>query len=760
MTGDHIVKVGPPRTRGTVLAAFAASTVTAVLLLVHCPAPAAAAEPGSLTSESFSYTGAPQTYAVPAGVGSIAGEVIGGNGGAGGVGKRNVGVPTVVPLLVVAGPFYGEPTNGGIGGSTQGTLNVTPGENLTIQVGGAGANGSTGTETTPAAGGYNGGAPSGTTESPKSDGGGGGGSSEILSSDTPLLVGGGGGGGGGTFLGSCAFSSSGAIGNGGNGGENGPPGDGENGASAGESEEVRNTVVVAPAVAYSPPPTDGEGGSGGSAAHPGGEHGNGLPGGSDENSGGSGGGGGGGYYGGSGGAFGGCRAPGALTGGGGGGGSDYAAPSATDVVYQRTVNSGGESSGAVTLSYYVPYPTSTQAAPSPASASVGETITLTATVTSSGGNCPGTLQFEVDGAPVGSPVTVQNGKAQTTTTAPSAGNHPITATYSGTLSSATQAGCLPSTSTPSTLSVLYPTSTHATPNPSSAGVGETITITATVIAPTGVSCPGTVQFEIDGKPIGNPVTVQSGTAQTTTKAPAAGNHPITATYSGAPSTEAQAGCLTSTSAPSTLSVPYPTTTQAAPSPASANVGETVTITATITAPPGVSCPGTVQFEIDGKPIGNPVAVQNGTAQTTTTAPPAGEHPILAAYSGTPSTPTQAGCLPSISAPTTLTTKSPALSQAEALVRPRACQSARHFTIHLQLPRQQKLLSAHVYVDHKLAKTLTDGTRSYHLNLRGRPYSTVIVTLTATEAGGRQVTGERIYHTCRAHKLPGHTKFNI
>jgi hypothetical protein len=536
-------------------------------------------------------------------------------------------------------------------------------------------------------------------------------------------------------------------------------------------------------------------------------------------------------------------------------------------VYQRSVNSSGENSGAVTLSYYVPYPTSTQAAPSPASATVGETITLTATVTSSGGDCPGTVQFEVDGAPVGNPVTVKEGKAQTATTAPAAGNHPIIATYSGTLSSATQAGCLPSTSTPSTLSVLYPTTTHATPNPSSANVGETITITATVTAPTGVNCPGTVQFELDGKPAGGPVTVHEGGAQTTIIAPAAGNHPITATYSGAPSTVAQAGCQVSTSAPSTLSVLYPTTTQAAPNPSSASVGETITITATVTAPTGVSCPGTVQFELDGKPIGSPVTVQNATAQTTATAPSAGNHPITATYSGTPSTETQAGCLPSTStpstlsvlypttthatpnptsanvgetititatvvsspgvvcpgsvqfavdgkpigepvavdqgtahttitappagehpvtavysgssstaaqagclpstsAPSTLTVNGPPvtitpLSKAEALVaKPTACESFRHFAIHLLLPRQDKLLSAQVYVDHKLVKTLTGATRRYYLNLQGRPYQTITVTLNATQANGKHITGNRVYHTCRLHKLPGHTKFNI
>ncbi|HEY1456927.1 MAG TPA: Ig-like domain-containing protein [Solirubrobacteraceae bacterium] len=552
--------------RGHVGACTLTTLAALAFPFLHSPTAMAGPTPGSLASETFSYTGAPQSYVVGPGVGAISGEVVGGNGGNGAVGRRSV--PTIVPDAAVAGAGE-EAGAGGIGGSASATLPVTPAEELTIQVGGAGSAGETGTVTNPASGGYNGGAPSGTASSRNSDGGGGGGSSEILSSEVPLLVGGGGGGGGGRFIGFCETGPSEIIGNGGNGGENGPPGDGEDGTSATENEEARATGVVLPSlVSVNPPaPETGEGGFGGSTGHPGGLQGQGLAGGSGERNGGGGGGGGGGYYGGSGGAFGACRFPGALTGGGGGGGSDYASPAATKVAFKRAANSGAENNGSVTLSYYVPYPTSTQATPSPSTANVGETITLTAKITSSG-TCSGTVQFEVDGKPIGSPATVQHASAQTTITAPPAGQHPITAIYSGTLSSATEPGCLPSTSTPTTL---------------------------------------------------------------TTNGPAA--------------------------------VP----------------------TATITP----------------------------------------------------------------------------VTEAEALIiKPTACLSARNFVIHLQIPKQQRLLSARVYVDGRLAKNLGNSTRRYHLNLRGRPYSTVTVTLVALEPGGKRISGKRIYHTCRHHKLPGHEHFKI
>ena len=89
-----------------------------------------------------------------------------------------------------------------------------------------------------------------------------------------------------------------------------------------------------------------------------------------------------------------------------------------------------------------------------------------------------------------------------------------------------------------------------------------------------------------------------------------------------------------------------------------------------------------------------------------------------------------------------------------------CHSARLFTIHLLIPRKQTLKSAAIFVDGKLVKQLDRTQRSYQLNLHGRPYSTVTVSLSAVEANGKVVHGDRVYHTCRSHRLPGHKKFNI
>lgn len=110
-----------------------------------------------------SYTGAAQTYVVPAGVTSLLVDVIGAGGGAGRSGAA-----------------------GGKGVRVQTTITVTPAETLDIYVGGAGHSASTGT------GGFNGGGAGGAVGS--IFGGGGGGASDIRRSGTKLVIAAGGGG--------------------------------------------------------------------------------------------------------------------------------------------------------------------------------------------------------------------------------------------------------------------------------------------------------------------------------------------------------------------------------------------------------------------------------------------------------------------------------------------------------------------------------------------------------------------------------------
>ena len=124
---------------------------------------------------TFDYTGAMQTYVVPAGVTELAIDCIGASGG-----TSNYGLPDFVP---------------GDGGRVETTLTVTPGETLNIFVGGEGTDASTGVW---GPGGFNGGGDGNNNGS--NAGGGGGGASDIRIGGTALadrvVVAGGGGGAG------------------------------------------------------------------------------------------------------------------------------------------------------------------------------------------------------------------------------------------------------------------------------------------------------------------------------------------------------------------------------------------------------------------------------------------------------------------------------------------------------------------------------------------------------------------------------------
>ncbi|KAA9333010.1 hypothetical protein F0P96_08475 [Hymenobacter busanensis] len=235
--------------------------------------PAGSYAPNAYGTAAFAYTGAPQTYTVPAGISRLRVDLAGAGGNSG----------------------FGTTITAGNGGRVQAQLPVTPGEVLTIYVGGKN--------------GYNGGA------------GGGGGASDIRRGGTALtnrvLVAGGGGGGSelsnnggcGGGLTACAGGNGNGASGGGGGTQTGP-GAGGTGTFAGPGQ----------------PGALGAGGAGGSGA----------------------GGGGGGYYGGGGGGS------DSFIGGGGGGGSSFALASATTEVVHTQGTQVGD--GYVRLSPVLPAP--------------------------------------------------------------------------------------------------------------------------------------------------------------------------------------------------------------------------------------------------------------------------------------------------------------------------------------------------------------------------------------------------------------------
>lgn len=182
------------------------------------------------TSQTFSYTGAQQTYTAFGGVQKLSVVAEGAQGAAGGA-------------------------VGGTGGITSGTVDLGGATTMDVWVGGAGSG---------ATGGFNGGGNGGTGAN---SGGGGGGASDVRVADTRVLIAPGGGGGGGDA------GKKGQAGNGGNGnqagtagsaGTNNDKGDGDGGAAANVSGGNGGAGVPgkSPLVGYK----GGGGGGGGGGA--------------------------------------------------------------------------------------------------------------------------------------------------------------------------------------------------------------------------------------------------------------------------------------------------------------------------------------------------------------------------------------------------------------------------------------------------------------------------------------------------------------
>ena len=357
----------------------------------------------------FAYTGDVQTWTVPAGVTQATVDVYGAAGGFAGSGTQD----------------------GGLGGHASAALPLTPGDTVTVVVGGPGGGTASCQQGSDAggAGGFNGGASGGSASGgsvANCAGGGGGGASDLRIggsslSDRVLVAGGGGGAANsGGYDDSDVFH---VANGGGGGGLTGLAGDG--------------------------PFADGQGGSGGdqTGASGSGQLGAGSAGedGNDPSLNGGGGGGGGGYYGGAGGGIvANCSHP--CTGGGGGSGFGPAG----GVSFETAVRSGD---GLVTITYTVPTETDAPTVSLSADHAVGSSgwfnasilggqgqpLGVTASADDAGGSGVASIDCTIDGGPVQSSATspfnyasLHDGTHNVSCTASdNAGNTsvPVTATY-------------------------------------------------------------------------------------------------------------------------------------------------------------------------------------------------------------------------------------------------------------------------------------------------------------------------------------------
>ncbi len=256
-------------------------------------------------------------------------------------------------------------------------------------------------------------------------------------------------------------------------------------------------------------------------------------------------------------------------------------------------------------------------------ASFGDSVIFTAVVkasTSVDGTPTGTIQFQIDGANVQSPIGLINGAASITAAKLAPGNHTITASYASSNGLfAPSAGTLPGGQTVSGLTsggqmVAVATASSLSVSTSSAVFGQAVTFTAIVssVAAGSPAPSGSVTFA-DGSTVLGSANLIGGVARFTTSTLALGPHSIQALYGD---TGASIG---SESAAIGLSVkPDGSTITVTPSanPSPPNHALTFTATVLAAAPGGGTPTGTVTFYNGKKKLGT-VTLVDGVAALAT-----------------------------------------------------------------------------------------------------------------------------------------------
>jgi len=275
--------------------------------------------------------------------------------------------------------------------------------------------------------------------------------------------------------------------------------------------------------------------------------------------------------------------------------------------------------------------TATTISANPPASVHGQAITFTANVSVTGlgaGTPTGAVQFDVDGQPFGTAVPLTGTSASLTISSLSTAQHNVTATYDG------DANFAISTSTAVQEQVGKAGTTSVISSSDQTSVfGESITFSVDISANSpGAGTPtGTATFAVDGTQVGSPVTLVDGAAQSdVVSLLTPGAHTVTVSYSGDDDFNGSTDQLTQT-------VNQDATKTVISSSANPSVfGQPVTFHAAVSSvAPGSGVPtGSVQFYINGSPVGSSVSLINGAADSAPIADlEPGTYTVTAVYSG-------------------------------------------------------------------------------------------------------------------------------
>ena len=294
-------------------------------------------------------------------------------------------------------------------------------------------------------------------------------------------------------------------------------------------------------------------------------------------------------------------------------------PHTVTAVYSGDTNHATSTSGIITERIVQPATAALISSVNPAVS--GQSVTFSVKITGAASTSPtGTVAFTDGGVTLGTVALDASGSATLTTTALSVGTHPIAVAYPGdTNYSSAQAGLTETVQNASTQVLVTASSNpaiYATP----------VTLTATVTS-NGTPASGTVTFTDGTTTIGTGTLNASGVATMITSSLNPGTHSIVANYGGSGSTGA------SVSTALVLKVEQMTQVVLVSSENPANTLDTVTLTAAVSNA-GQSTPtGTVTFTDGTTSLGTVAVSASGTAVLTGVTFTAGNHPLLASYSG-------------------------------------------------------------------------------------------------------------------------------
>ena len=306
--------------------------------------------------------------------------------------------------------------------------------------------------------------------------------------------------------------------------------------------------------------------------------------------------------------------------------------------------------------------TATTLSAAPLNVPAGQTLTLTATVTATAGTPTGTVTFLNGTASLGTGTLNSSGVATLALTPPQ-GVYSITASYAGNINFAPSAS-----SPPVIVNVAATTTTTLSAVPTTLTVGQTLTLTATVKASAGITPTGTVTFLNGTASLGTGTLNSSGVA-TLVLTPPVGVYSITASYAGS-STDAASVSSPPIKVTVTLA---PTTTTLIAVPTTLNYGQTLTLTATVTASNGVAPTGAVTFLNGAATLGTGTLNASGVATLVLT-PAVGTYSITASYGGSS---TDAS---SVSSPPITVTVNPAVTTTTLIATPTTLYAGRTLTL--------------------------------------------------------------------------------